>query len=67
MDEGIWEVAGMIQAEIEYKDGSKEGRTFKDSGEYVRFINEHHEQIRIVTADNIRPVQLRQGKRDRKK
>ncbi len=56
----------MIKAEILYKNGMTENKTFRDSGAYIRFIDARHDDIRIVTADNIRPVQLRQGRCDRK-
>ena len=55
----------MVQAKIEYKDGRVEFKTFPNSGEYCRFVDAKREAIRIVTADPIRPRQLKQGRCDR--
>ena len=55
----------MIKAEIEYKDGTVERKTFHGISEYSLHLLNNASKVKISHADSINPSELRQGKYDK--
>jgi len=53
----------MIKATICYKDGTEEPKEFRTFHDYGKYIDDNAERISEAMAENIRPTQMRQGKR----